>query len=72
LYLNYGLSIHFNLCLLELGGNPYVNFVISAAVEIPAYIIVLLILNRFGRKIPLSVFLIFAGKKQFIGLSLGI
>jgi len=46
----------------DLGGNPYMNFIISAGVEIPAYSIVLLILNKLGRKAPLSAFLLVAGK----------
>jgi OCT family organic cation transporter-like MFS transporter 4/5 len=43
------------------GGNPYINFLISAAVEIPAYALVLLVLNRLGRKIPLCCFMLIAG-----------
>jgi hypothetical protein len=34
---------------------------IAAAVEIPAYALVLLVLNRFGRKIPLCTFMLVAG-----------
>ncbi|GLG96483.1 GH14183 [Gryllus bimaculatus] len=34
----------------DLGGNNYLNFLISGAVEIPAYIFLLLTLNRWGRK----------------------
>ncbi len=47
----------------DLGGNPYLNFMISAAVEIPAYAIILMILNKFGRKIPLCVFMTIAGTR---------
>jgi OCT family organic cation transporter-like MFS transporter 4/5 len=36
-----------------LGGNDYINFVISGAVEIPGYTFLLLALNRWGRKISL-------------------
>ncbi|XP_066254566.1 organic cation transporter protein-like [Euwallacea similis] len=42
----YGLSWNTN----NLGGNPYLNFVISGAVETPANIFTLLTLNRWGRK----------------------
>nr|XP_023017401.1 organic cation transporter protein-like [Leptinotarsa decemlineata] len=42
----YGLSWNTN----NLGGNPYLNFVISGAVEIPAYAFLLLTLNRWGRR----------------------
>lgn len=42
----YGLSWNTN----NLGGNPYLNFVISGAVEIPAYLILLFLLNKWGRR----------------------
>lgn len=41
----YGLSWNSN----NLGGDPYLNFVILGAVEIPGYSILLLFLNRWGR-----------------------
>ncbi|XP_018578503.1 organic cation transporter protein isoform X2 [Anoplophora glabripennis] len=53
----YGLSWNTN----NLGGNPYLNFVISGAVEIPAYIFVLLTLNRWGRKKVMCGCMILAG-----------
>ncbi|KAL3284587.1 hypothetical protein HHI36_018744 [Cryptolaemus montrouzieri] len=42
----YGLSWGTN----NLGGNPYINFVISGGVELPAYTFLILVLNRWGRK----------------------
>ncbi|GLG96531.1 Organic cation transporter protein [Gryllus bimaculatus] len=42
----YGLSWN----TANLGGDIYLNFLISGAVEIPAYIFLLLTLNRWGRK----------------------
>ncbi|GLG96477.1 Carcinine transporter [Gryllus bimaculatus] len=42
----YGLSWNTS----NLGGNDYINFFISGAVEIPAYSFLLLTLNRWGRK----------------------
>ncbi|KAJ8949971.1 hypothetical protein NQ318_002379 [Aromia moschata] len=42
----YGLSWNTN----NLAGNRYLNFVISGAVEIPAYTFLILTLNRWGRK----------------------
>ena len=55
----YGLS----LSASNLGGNPYINFFISAAVEIPAYAINLLILNKpkIGRRLALCLPLMVAG-----------
>ena len=44
----YGLALHAS----NLGGNPYLNFMISAAVEIPAFVIKLITLNnpKIGRR----------------------
>ncbi|CAG7822389.1 unnamed protein product [Allacma fusca] len=42
----YGLSLNTS----SLGGNDYINFLISGAVEVPAYTFLLLSLNRLGRK----------------------
>jgi len=53
----YGLSWNTN----NLGGNPLLNFVISGAVEIPAYVFLLLTLNRWGRKTILCGCMLFGG-----------
>merc|ERR1711923_443659 len=55
----YGLS----LSASNLGGNPYINFLIYAAVEIPAYAFNLVVLNnpRVGRRLALSGCMLFAG-----------
>ena len=55
----YGLS----LSASNLGGNPYINFFIAAAVEIPAYAINLVVLNnpKIGRRLALCFPLIVAG-----------
>lgn len=55
----YGLA----LSASNLGGNPYYNYLISAAVEIPAYAFNLAVLNnpRVGRRLALSGCMIFAG-----------
>lgn len=42
----YGLSLNSG----NLGGNFYMNFFLSGLVEFPAYTIVLLLLDRVGRK----------------------
>ncbi|XP_050500241.1 organic cation transporter protein-like [Diabrotica virgifera virgifera] len=42
----YGLSWNTN----NLGGDPYLNFVISGAVEIPGYSLLLIFLNKWGRR----------------------
>lgn len=53
----YGLSWNTN----NLGGNPYLNFVISGAVELPAYTFLILTLNRWGRKKIMCGCMIVAG-----------
>ena len=55
----YGLS----LSATDLGGNPYFNFFLSAAVEIPAYLFNLAVLNRpsFGRRVTLAGCLFLTG-----------
>ena len=55
----YGLA----LSASNLGGNPYYNYLISAAVEIPAYAFNLWVLNnpRVGRRLALSGCMLFAG-----------
>lgn len=45
-FVYYGLSIN----SVSLAGNKYVNFILVAFVEIPANIVCLLVLDRFGRK----------------------
>jgi len=53
----YGLSWSTN----DLGGNVRLNFVISGAVEIPAYCLLLLTLNRWGRRSILCGCMLVAG-----------
>ncbi|XP_060649032.1 organic cation transporter protein-like [Drosophila nasuta] len=53
----YGLSWNTN----NLGGNQLVNFVISGAVEIPAYSLLLVTLNRWGRRSILCGCMLIAG-----------
>jgi len=53
----YGLSLNTS----NLGGDPYVNFFISAAVEIPAYIFCQLALMYMGRRWPLSGTMLLGG-----------
>ncbi|XP_031617950.1 organic cation transporter protein [Contarinia nasturtii] len=53
----YGLSWNTS----NLGGNDYVNFIISGAVEFPAYTFLLLTLNRWGRRNILCGCMLVAG-----------
>ncbi|XP_047346663.1 organic cation transporter protein [Vespa velutina] len=53
----YGLSWHAS----NLGGNDYVNFLISGLVEVPAYTFLIFTLNRWGRKIILCGCMLISG-----------
>ncbi|KAI8499574.1 hypothetical protein Bbelb_226250 [Branchiostoma belcheri] len=53
----YGISLN----TAALSGNFYLNFAISGFIEIPAYLISIFILDRFGRRWPLCALLLFGG-----------
>ena len=53
----YGLSLNTS----NLGGDPYVNFLISGAVEVPAYILCIVLLPLMGRRLPLSGTMVIGG-----------
>lgn len=53
----YGLSWHAS----NLGGNDYVNFLISGLVEVPAYTFLIFTLNRWGRKVILCGCMLISG-----------
>ncbi|XP_030376006.1 organic cation transporter protein-like [Scaptodrosophila lebanonensis] len=52
----------------NLGGNALLNFMISGAVEIPAYIFLLLTLNRWGRRSILCGTMLLAGSSLLLGV----
>ena len=68
--LYYGLSLGTD----NLGGDPYINFCIAGAVEIPAYILCMIILNPLGRKKPLFAMMVIGGvaciASGFIGMEI--
>ena len=53
----YGLSLNSS----NLGGNDYVNFAISGAIEVPAYIFCQLTLDRVGRRPTLIASMLIGG-----------
>ncbi|XP_015589763.1 organic cation transporter protein isoform X2 [Cephus cinctus] len=53
----YGLSWNSS----NLGGNEYLNFVISGLVEVPAYTFLIFTLNRWGRKVILCGCMLMSG-----------
>ncbi|XP_042898837.1 organic cation transporter protein [Parasteatoda tepidariorum] len=56
-FVYYGLTYNTN----ELAGDPFINFAASGAVEIPGYLISIFIIKFYGRRNPLSAFLIIGG-----------
>ncbi|XP_066270949.1 organic cation transporter protein-like [Branchiostoma lanceolatum] len=53
----YGISLNTS----ALSGNVYLNFALSGFVEIPAYLISIYLLDKFGRRWPLCILLVFGG-----------
>ncbi|GIY89893.1 organic cation transporter protein [Caerostris extrusa] len=56
-FMYYGISYNTN----ELAGDPFVNFAVYGAVEIPAYIVTPFLIQLKGRKYPLAFSLTVAG-----------
>lgn len=48
------------------GGNLYLDFLYSALVEFPAAFIILVTIDRFGRRYPLATFNLVAGLACFL------
>lgn len=55
--LYYGLSMN----SVEMDGDPYLNFCLSALVEIPAYLLCIFLLSLIGRLKPLFGFMVLGG-----------
>ncbi|XP_028393936.1 organic cation transporter protein-like [Dendronephthya gigantea] len=53
----YGLSFNVD----DLAGNVYLNFALSGLVEIPAYLLATILVNRIGRRIPLVLYFLIGG-----------
>ncbi|CAG5119100.1 unnamed protein product [Candidula unifasciata] len=51
-----------------LHGNQFLNLFLLGMVEVPAYILCLLVCDRFGRKIPLCIFLLMCGVMNIIAV----
>lgn len=50
-----------SLAISDLHGDKYLNFFLSGVVEMPAYIVGALLVNRVGRKKPLFAFMLLSG-----------
>ena len=44
-----------------LGENPYFSFFLGSAIELPGYILVWIVMDRVGRRWPLSICMILGG-----------
>ncbi|XP_045499203.1 organic cation transporter protein-like [Colias croceus] len=60
-FIYYGLSIN----SVSLGGNSYVNYILTALVEIPGYCLSVLTLDRFGRKASIMTSFFVCGLSLF-------
>ncbi|XP_042898838.1 organic cation transporter protein isoform X2 [Parasteatoda tepidariorum] len=61
-FMYYGLSYNTN----EQEGDPFLNFAASGAIEFPANFISIFIIKSFGRRTPLSMFLILGAVACFL------
>ena len=53
----YGLGLKSN----DLGLNPYITYAISVACELAGYIVIFVLISKFGRKKPYFFFQLLAG-----------
>lgn len=56
-FVYYGLTMH----SVSISGNPYLNYIAVAFIEIPAFFVTYFILDRIGRKVTLSSSLLVSG-----------
>lgn len=56
-FVDYGLTIN----SVSLGGDKYVNFILTTLVEMPANILLFVVINKWGRRYSLSASLIVSG-----------
>lgn len=65
----YGISMHTG----DLGGNPYVTFILSAVVDLPSYLLAMWLFKRYGRYVIYFLFFsflnLFFGSKFIFGAS---
>ena len=45
----------------NLSGDRYLNFIIGGGIELAAYMLAFVVLNGFGRKYPLMIYLLLSG-----------
>lgn len=64
-FVNSGVYYGLVLNSSNLGGDDYINFIIGALLEYPAYIYCIFFLNKHGRRLPLAITMIIAGLSLF-------
>ena len=63
----YGLSLNADSLI---PGNIYINFSVSGLIEFPSYVMCIIVLHYFGRRIPLALMFLSTGIILFISLTL--
>ena len=53
----YGISFS----IPDLSGDRYLNFMIGGGIELAAYLLAFVVINAFGRKVPLMFYLTLSG-----------
>lgn len=53
----YGVTLN----AVNMAGNPYLNFVSMAAIEVPANAMCILTFKYFGRRLPIFFYMLFGG-----------
>lgn len=56
-FMYYGLSYNTN----DLGGDPFLNFFIAGALEVPSYLVVFYAISRYGRRIVYMICMLVGG-----------
>ncbi|XP_022237076.1 organic cation transporter protein-like [Limulus polyphemus] len=62
--------VYYGLCFFtnDLGGDPFLNFLIAAALEFPSYLFTMFVLKHLGRKKPLMISMILSGLGCFLSI----
>ena len=63
----YGLTLNADALI---PGNVYLNFSVGGLIEFPTYILCIIVLHYFGRRIPLALMFMSSGAILFISLAL--
>ena len=62
----YGLTLNADALI---PGNVYLNYSVGGLIEFPTYVMCIIVLHYFGRRIPLAAMFIFSGTVLFLSLA---